>query len=103
MNTNETAKWLSCPLPASVLCTAVTPRRTKPSITFPRTQYGMLSLGSQQGEPQKPRQRFPPTNASARRKRLEGELNITPFASDQLAGFAPDRRLGVTPGDLSCS
>src|SRR5215469_6065981 len=65
MNTNETAKWLSCPLPALVLCTAVTPRRTKPSITFPRTQYGVLPLGSQQPEPQKRRRRLPPTNTSA--------------------------------------
>ena len=31
----------------------------------PRTRYGRLSLGSRQPEPQKPRQRLPPTNASA--------------------------------------
>jgi hypothetical protein len=33
--------------------------------TFPRTQYGMLSLGSQQHEPQKPRRRPLLTSASA--------------------------------------
>ena len=33
-------------------------------------------------------------------KRLEGELN-TIQPADELTGFAPDRRLGVTPGVLS--
>ena len=38
---------------------------SKSCINFPRTQYGMLSVGSQQPEPQKPRQCLPLTNASA--------------------------------------
>ena len=33
-------------------------------------------------------------------KRLEGELN-TIQPADELTGFAPDRRLGVTPGVLA--
>ena len=34
----ETTQWQPCPLPAFVLCTAVTPRRAKSSITSPRTR-----------------------------------------------------------------
>src|SRR5215469_15850571 len=69
ITTNKThsgdTQWQPCPLPASVLCTAVIPKRTTPSFTFPRTRSVIPPPGSRQPEPPKPRQDHPPTSVSA--------------------------------------